>query len=98
MKSTLIHLWSVLNFEVAIDKKVTVVESCFYTVAEMHDVDLPFLTDRDSARLAISAAQESPWGPITALGVFPTITGFVLAFAESWLAHSRAVSEYSPEG
>jgi hypothetical protein len=59
-----------LNFKVAIDKKVTVVESCFYTVAEMHDVDLPFLTDRDSARLAISAAQESPWGPITALGVF----------------------------
>jgi hypothetical protein len=42
------------------DKKVTVVKSCFYTVAEMHDVDLSFATDRDSARLAISAAQESP--------------------------------------
>jgi hypothetical protein len=52
------------------DKKVTVVKSCFYTVAEMHDVDLSFSTDRDSARLAINAAQESPWGPITALGVF----------------------------
>jgi hypothetical protein len=26
--------------------------------------------DRDSARLAIGAAQESPWGPTTALGVF----------------------------
>jgi hypothetical protein len=44
------------------DKKVTVVKSYFYTVAEMHDVHLPFSTDRDSARLAISAAQESPWG------------------------------------
>jgi hypothetical protein len=54
------------------DKKVTVVKPCFYTVAEMHDVDLSFSTDRDSARLAISAAQESPWGPITALGAFLT--------------------------
>ena len=37
----------------------------------MHDVELPFSTDRDSARLAINAAQESPSGPITALGGFP---------------------------
>src|SRR5262249_45856685 len=147
------------------DKKVTVVKSCFYTVAEMHDVDLSFSTDRDSARLAIKAAQESPWGlsrpwgfslyrssrrlvparhnydigatagslssarpaglfscpaglfsesePSTLAGRVGTlwprihavlfaycrlITGFVLAFAGSWLADPQASSEYSPEG
>src|SRR5262245_31954228 len=51
------------------DKKVTVVKSCFYTVGEVHDVGLS-LTNRDPARLAISAAQESPWAPSTAPVVF----------------------------
>ena len=45
----------------SIDKNVTVVESWFYTAAETTDYG-SVSTDRDSARLAINAAQESPWG------------------------------------
>jgi hypothetical protein len=43
------------------DKNVTVVESWFYTAAETTDYG-SVSTDRDSASLAINAAQESPWG------------------------------------
>src|SRR5262249_1042168 len=45
----------------SIDKNVTVVEFWFYTAAETTDYG-SVSTDRDSARLAINAAQESPWG------------------------------------
>ena len=45
------------------DKNVTVVESWFYTAAETTDYG-SVSTDRDSARVAIDAAQESPWGTI----------------------------------
>src|SRR5262249_31703923 len=145
-------------------KKVTVVESCFYTFAEMHDVDLPFLMDRDSADLRSALHKKAPgdlsrpWGfsfyrlskavlsplgttiisahrpmtqfrassgaflqrgfifesePLTLAGRVGTlwprihavlfaycrlITGFVLAFAGSWLADPQASSEYSAEG
>ena len=43
------------------DKNVTIVESWFYTAAEPTDYG-SVSTDRDSARLAINAAQESPLG------------------------------------
>src|SRR5262245_56813485 len=47
----------------SIDKNVTVVESWFYTAAESTDYG-SVSTDRDSARLAINAAQEKPLGTI----------------------------------
>jgi hypothetical protein len=47
----------------SIDKNVTVVESWFYTAAETTDYG-SVSTDRDSARLAINAAQGKPLGTI----------------------------------
>jgi hypothetical protein len=54
------RVWSGWASGLSIDKNVTVVESWFYTAAETTDYG-SVSTDRDSARLAINAAQESPW-------------------------------------
>src|SRR5262249_54957831 len=53
----------------SIDKNVTVVESWFYTAAETTDYG-SVSTDRDSARLAISAARESPGDRVPVFGAF----------------------------